>query len=85
MRTEPWQTEEAVGFSTNRLPQHPLSDARFIPGTFADRDRILQSALAIGRGPTTWPVRSFYRGRVREMTVVRPWTEIHPGVGVSIQ
>ena len=37
----------AVGFSTNRYPPHVLPDGRSIPGTFADRDELMQIARAI--------------------------------------
>ncbi len=37
----------AVGFSTNRYPPHVLPDGRSIPGTFADRDELIQIAKAI--------------------------------------
>ena len=40
--------EGAVGFSTNRLPQHVLPDGRSIPGTFADRDELRAVARAVG-------------------------------------
>ena len=40
--------EGAVGFSTNRLPQHRLPDGRSIPGTFAHRDELRAVAKAIG-------------------------------------
>lgn len=40
--------EGAVGFSTNRLPQHRLPDGRSIPGTFADRSELRAVAKAIG-------------------------------------
>ena len=38
----------AVGFSTNRLPQHVLPDGRSIPGTFAERDELRAVARAVG-------------------------------------
>ncbi len=37
----------AVGFSTNRYPPHVLPDGRPIPGTFADRDELIEIARAI--------------------------------------
>ena len=37
----------AVGFSTNRFPNHVLPDGRSIPGTFADHDELLQIAKAV--------------------------------------
>jgi N-acyl-D-aspartate/D-glutamate deacylase len=37
----------AVGFSTNRYPPHVLPDGRSIPGTFAERDELIQIAKAI--------------------------------------
>ena len=40
--------EGAVGFSTNRLPQHVLPDGRSIPGTFAHRDELRAVARAVG-------------------------------------
>ena len=40
--------EGAVGFSTNRLPQHVLPDGRSIPGTFAERDELRAVARAVG-------------------------------------
>ena len=40
--------EGALGFSTNRLPQHVLPDGRSIPGTFADRDELRAVARAVG-------------------------------------
>ena len=40
--------EGAVGFSTNRLPQHRLPDGRSIPGTFADRDELRAVAKEVG-------------------------------------
>ena len=42
--------EGALGFSTNRLPQHVLPDGRSIPGTFADRDELRAVARAVGAG-----------------------------------
>ncbi|MDE0225239.1 MAG: amidohydrolase family protein [Gammaproteobacteria bacterium] len=41
--------EGAVGFSTNRLPQHRLPDGRSIPGTFAHRDELRAVAREVGR------------------------------------
>jgi N-acyl-D-aspartate/D-glutamate deacylase len=41
--------EGAVGFSTNRLPQHRLPDGRSIPGTFADRAELRAVAKEVGR------------------------------------
>ena len=41
--------EGAVGFSTNRLPQHRLPDGRSIPGTFAHRDELRAVAGEVGR------------------------------------
>ena len=41
--------EGAMGFSTNRLPQHRLPDGRSIPGTFADRDELRAVAKEVGR------------------------------------
>jgi len=38
----------AVGFSSNRFPNHVLPDGRSIPGTFADHDELLQIARVIG-------------------------------------
>ncbi|MCE2461920.1 MAG: amidohydrolase family protein [Pseudomonadales bacterium] len=40
--------EGAVGFSTNRLPQHRLPDGRSIPGTFADRAELRAVAKEVG-------------------------------------
>ena len=40
--------EGAVGFSTNRLPQHRLPDGRSIPGTFAHRDELRAVAREVG-------------------------------------
>ena len=40
--------EGAVGFSTNRLPQHRLPDGRSIPGTFAHRDELRAVAKEVG-------------------------------------
>ena len=37
----------AVGFSTNRYPPHVLPDGRSIPGTFADRDELIEIARAV--------------------------------------
>ncbi len=39
--------EGAVGFSSNRFPNHVLPDGRSIPGTFADHEELLQIARAI--------------------------------------
>ena len=41
--------EGAVGFSTNRHPQHVLPDGRSIPGTFAHRDEVRAVAKAVGQ------------------------------------
>ena len=41
--------EGAVGFSTNRHPQHVLPDGRSIPGTFAARDEVRAVARAVGK------------------------------------
>ncbi|MDE0348205.1 MAG: amidohydrolase family protein [Gammaproteobacteria bacterium] len=52
--------EGAVGFSTNRLPQHVLPDGRSIPGTFADRDELRAVARAVGaRGGIMQTVSDF--------------------------
>ena len=40
--------EGAVGFSTNRLPQHRLPDGRSIPGTFAERKELRAIAKEVG-------------------------------------
>ena len=40
--------EGAVGFSTNRLPQHRLPDGRSIPGTFAERRELRAIAKEVG-------------------------------------
>ncbi|MEM7365193.1 MAG: amidohydrolase family protein [Pseudomonadota bacterium] len=40
--------EGAIGFSTNRLPQHRLPDGRSIPGTFAERKELRAVAKAVG-------------------------------------
>ena len=41
--------EGAVGFSTNRLPQHRLPDGRSIPGTFAERKELRAIAKEVGK------------------------------------
>ena len=41
--------EGAVGFSSNRLPQHVLPDGRSIPGTFAKSDELEAIAKAVGQ------------------------------------
>ena len=52
--------EGALGFSTNRLPQHVLPDGRSIPGTFADRDELRAVARAVGaRGGIMQTVSDF--------------------------
>jgi N-acyl-D-amino-acid deacylase len=38
----------AVGFSTNRYPPHVLPDGRSIPGTFADKDELMEIAKVVG-------------------------------------
>jgi len=38
----------AIGFSTNRLPQHRVPDGRSIPGTFAGADELLAIARQVG-------------------------------------
>ena len=40
--------EGAVGFSTNRLPQHVLPDGRSIPGTFAKPEELIAISKAVG-------------------------------------
>ena len=41
--------EGAIGFSTNRLPQHRLPDGRSIPGTFAERRELRAIAKEVGK------------------------------------
>lgn len=41
--------EGAIGFSTNRLPQHRLPDGRSIPGTFAERKELRAIAKEVGK------------------------------------
>ena len=38
----------AIGFSTNRLPQHTLPDGRSIPGTFAKEEELVAISKAVG-------------------------------------
>ena len=39
----------AIGFSTNRLPQHTLPDGRSIPGTFAKENELVAISKAVGK------------------------------------
>lgn len=40
--------EGAIGFSTNRFPDHVLPDGRSIPGTFAQEDELIAISRAVG-------------------------------------
>jgi N-acyl-D-amino-acid deacylase len=63
--------EGAVGFSTNRLPQHVLPDGRSIPGTFADRDELRAVAKEVGKHGGIMQTVSSFAEFDEEMDLIR--------------
>jgi N-acyl-D-amino-acid deacylase len=71
--------EGAVGFSTNRLPQHRLPDGRSIPGTFADRDELRAVARAIGEHGGFMQTVSDFKDFDEEMALIADEARLSSG------
>jgi N-acyl-D-aspartate/D-glutamate deacylase len=64
--------EGAVGFSTNRFPNHVLPDGRSIPGTFATHDELIAIARALKpRDALMQNVMDFSRRELRNDELLR--------------
>ena len=63
--------EGAMGFSTNRLPQHRLPDGRSIQGTFADRDELRAVAKEVGKYGGFMQTVSDFKDFDAEMDLIR--------------
>lgn len=51
----------AIGFSTNRLPQHRVPDGRSIPGTHAEAEELVAIAKAVGAAGGMFQMVPFYK------------------------
>ncbi len=70
----------AVGFSSNRFPNHVLPDGRSIPGTFADHDELLHIARAIApRNALMQNVMDFSRAELGNDVLLRKLAETTGG------
>ena len=71
--------EGAMGFSTNRLPQHRLPDGRSIPGTFAERKELRAVAKEAGKYGGFMQTVSDFRDFDAEMDLIRDEARISRG------
>jgi N-acyl-D-amino-acid deacylase len=71
--------EGAIGFSTNRLPQHRLPDGRSIPGTFADRSELRAVAKEVGKYGGIMQTVSDFREFDEEMELIADEARLSKG------
>ena len=76
--------EGAVGFSTNRLPQHRLPDGRSIPGTFADRAELRAVAKEVGKYGGFMQTVSDFRDFDAEFDLIRDEARTSRGALFSV-